>query len=563
MFGSSDDEGLNGSRAASCAGCGAAFAAEQRYCMECGARRDALPAAIVNRIDAMQERKRRELATARDTPADAGAGDDEAAEADPAEETSPVSRYMPTPRAAAVAVLGLLAFGVVIGTATSPLAQSAGVTAILLEASPPASPSEPVEAEAPARAPESAAPDPQAEAASLAPESPSSFEEAEPEVSPPPTGPPPLPPEPELPPVKHVFLIVLGAHGYEEAFGESSTAPYLAKTLRAQGELLTNYYAATQGDLANEIALVSGQGPTLETAANCPNYTDISPATLSVEEEQVEGSGCVYPAETQTLPGQFSAQGLAWRAYVEGIGVAGAPATCRHPALGGPDPDQAPGPGDAYETWRNPFVYFHSLTDGAECAESDVGLERLAPDLKTADKTPAFSYIVPDACHDGSELPCEPGQSAGLAAIEPFLQAVVPKIKTSPAYKEGGLIAITFAQAPQTGPSADPSACCATPEYPNLPLAPTPETTEATTPTAGSIKPTGGGGRVGLLLISPFVKPGSVNETGYYNHFSLLLSIESLFELQPIGYAANPALTAFDGSVYNAATQASTGSAAP
>ena len=43
-----------------------------------------------------------------------------------------------------------------------------------------------------------------------------------------------------------------------------------------------------------------------------------------------------------------------------------------------------------------------------------------------------------------------------------------------------------------------------------------------------------------MLLLSPFVEPGSVNETGYYNHFSLLLSIEELFGLTPIGYAANP-----------------------
>ena len=47
------------------------------------------------------------------------------------------------------------------------------------------------------------------------------------------------------------------------------------------------------------------------------------------------------------------------------------------------------------------------------------------------------------------------------------------------------------------------------------------------------MKASGGGGKVGMLLLSPFVAPGSVNETGYYNHFSLLLSIEELFEVKP------------------------------
>ena len=41
-----------------------------------------------------------------------------------------------------------------------------------------------------------------------------------------------------------------------------------------------------------------------------------------------------------------------------------------------------------------------------------------------------------------------------------------------------------------------------------------------------------------MLLLSPFVEAGSVNET-YYNHFSMLLSIEEFFGLPAIGYAAS------------------------
>ena len=66
------------------------------------------------------------------------------------------------------------------------------------------------------------------------------------------------------------------------------------------------------------------------------------------------------------------------------------------------------------------------------------------------------------------------------------------------------------------------------------------------------MKESGGGGRVGMLLLSPFVAPGSVNETGYYNHFSFLLSIGELLEVTPpLGYAAEPVLTAFDSTVFN------------
>jgi phosphatidylinositol-3-phosphatase len=534
-----DDEGLDGAGAKSCAGCGAAFAGDQRYCLECGARRGPLPVAISARLAELLRRDRGEQ-----EPED-GTG-----------ETAPKpvagAGFMPSPRAAAVAVMGMLAFGVFLGSATSQIAQSAGLQSILLEvASSPPPEEEPVETTA-------AAPAAGAEAAPLLPATTSSVplapapvEEPVPEAPAEPTAPPEIPEEETLPPVKHVFLIVLGENGYEETFGPSSPAPYLAKTLPEKGELLTNYYAVAKGDLANQIALLSGQGPTAETTVDCPNYTDIVPGTITPE-GQVEGSGCVYPAATPTLPGQLVEKKMKWRAYVEDIGngvATGASATCRHPTLGGSDGSQAPVPGDAYVTWRNPFVYFHSLADGPECAEDDVGLDRLAPDLETAAKTPALSYIVPNACHDGGELPCEPGQPAGPLAAEAFLRTVVPQIEASAAYKEGSLIAITSSQAPQSGPKVDTSACCVSPAFPNVPP---PVTTE---PATGAVKPTGGGGKVGLLLISPFIAPGTSNETGYYNHFSLLLSIEELFGLEPVGYASELALAPFDSSVYNAAAQ--------
>jgi hypothetical protein len=532
-----DDDSRDTAGASSCAGCGAAFSDDQRYCLECGARRGPLPAAVAARLASMLKKERGEKgppATAADGSAVAAAG------------------HMPSPRVAAVLVMCMLAFGVLLGSGTSQIAQSAGLSSILLEVTP--SPPPPLASSPVATA--SAAPAAGAEAAPLVPATTSSLPlvpapvaEPAPEATPKAAQPPPeLPAPEELPPVKHVFLIVLGENGYEEAFGASSPAPYLAKALPEQGELLANYYAVTTGDLANQIALISGQGPTPETAANCPTYADVAPGTISPE-GQVEGSGCVYPATTPTLPAQLVEKELKWKAYVEDIGngaAAGQPATCRHPMLGGPDASPLPLPGDAYVTWRNPFVYFHSLTDGPECAKADVGLDQLAVDLKTATKTPALSYIVPNACHDGGEAPCEAGQTAGPLAAEAFLRTVVPEIEASAAYKEGGLIAITAAQAPQSGPKVDTSACCASPTFPNLPVPPAAE------PATGPVKPTSGGGRVGLLLISPFVAPGTSNESGYYNHFSLLLSIEELFGLEPLGYATDLALAPFDAGAYNA-----------
>ena len=100
---------------------------------------------------------------------------------------------------------------------------------------------------------------------------------------------------------------MLSDEPYAAAFGPESKAHYLAATLERRGTLLVRYDAVAHEQLANELALISGQGPTAETEANCPTYGDVAPATGAAS-GQVLGNGCVYPPATPTLPGQLSAQ---------------------------------------------------------------------------------------------------------------------------------------------------------------------------------------------------------------------------------------------------------------
>ncbi|MGE0505465.1 MAG: alkaline phosphatase family protein [Solirubrobacterales bacterium] len=460
------------------------------------------------------------------------AGADAAATAHPAEAaaqgatgadsaTKGLAAWITTPRAAAAAVICMLGLGVVVGSASSQIAHSAGVETIVLEmaeeekAPPPEE--EPVEV-APAPPEEEVAAAPVAEAPVAAP-----LPEALPEEAPAeplPEEPPeeelvPFDPEEEveetLPEVKHLFLIVLGENGFDEAFGETSPAPYLQKTLPEQGELLTNYYGVTRGQLANQAALLSGQGPTEELAAECP----------------VEPEACLFPATVETVVGQLAEKELKWRAYVE------------EAVPGTPEPPSC----------ARPFGLFHSLLDDPKCPENVVGLPQLATDLRDPTKAPTFAYVVPNRCHAGAVEPCEEGQPSGPLAAEPFLREAVPKIVNSKAYADGGLLMITSAQAPQTGTTPDASSCCATPAYPNLP--PPPEEV----PGEGGVKQSGGGGRVGLLLLSSFVEPGTVDATTYANHFTLLATIEELFELERLGYAAEPAMVPLEPSVFNAGAE--------
>ena len=211
---------------------------------------------------------------------------------------------------------------------------------------------------------------------------------------------------------------------------------------------------------------MSGQGPTVETATDCPKFTRINNAGKGPR-GQVIGIGCDYPASTKTLAGELTSAGDTWKAYVQGV-PSGAKSACRVPKPGSKVPQTARSK-NAYLAWHNPFLYFRSLTGGSACHNDEVGLGRLKTDLKSASTTPSFAYIIPAPCSNGSEAPCKPHAKPGLAGANQFLKTVVPEIKKSPAYKDGGMIAITFDQAPQTGEYADPSACCASPaSYPNL-----------------------------------------------------------------------------------------------
>lgn len=355
----------------------------------------------------------------------------------------------------------------------------------------------------------------------------------------------------KLPPVKHVFVVMLDDEPYATVFGPASPAHYLAGTLEHKGELLVRYYAVAHEQLANGIALLSGQGPTPQTAQNCPTYEGITPGTVGAE-GQVSGQGCVYPSTTQTLAGQLSAKHLTWKAYMEGMdegaGGVGVPAAtdgaCGHPALGAADPTSAltPPAGQAYATWRNPFVYFHSIVDSSTCTENDVGLSTLKSDLASAKRTPSFSYIVPGRCDDGNTTPCAAGQPAGMVAADGFLAKVVPEILASKAYKESGLLAITVDEAPSSGEYADSSSCCGQPHFPNLPA-------------PASAIGTPGGGQVGALLLSPFIKGGNL-EQGTYNHFSLLRTVEDFFGLAHLGYAAGKEVSSFSPSLFSVSKSA-------
>src|SRR5439155_17389717 len=79
---------------------------------------------------------------------------------------------------------------------------------------------------------------------------------------------------PGPPPIRHVFVIVLENKDFDETFGPDTKAPYLARELTAQGQLLRQYYGIGHFSLDNYIAMVSGQAPNPVTQGDCVFYLD-------------------------------------------------------------------------------------------------------------------------------------------------------------------------------------------------------------------------------------------------------------------------------------------------
>jgi phosphatidylinositol-3-phosphatase len=333
--------------------------------------------------------------------------------------------------------------------------------------------------------------------------------------------------------IKHVFVITLASPGYEQTWGSGSAATYLTTQLRPLGTLLSNYYAIAHLDLPNYIAMISGQGPNADTEANCPTFSEF-PANSTLEANgQLPGAGCVYPVSVVTLADQLTSSRHQWRAYAEDLANGSPPVTtCRHPSSGQSDPTQSGRPGDEYAARHNPFVYFHSLLDLGDCASDDLPLTQLAADLTSTSKTANYSFIAPNLCHDGSETVCAGGEPGGLARADAFLKQWVPLILASPAYKNDGLLVITFADAP----ASDASGCCRAPGGGS-----------GSSSTGAPVSVTGGG-RVGALLLSRYTTPGALSSTPY-NHYSLLRTIEDLFGLRHLANANQTGVKAFGSDV--------------
>jgi hypothetical protein len=373
------------------------------------------------------------------------------------------------------------------------------------------------------------------------------------------------PPAPAKP--GHVFIIVLENQGYHVTFGPASPATYL-KRLAGQGALLSNYYGIGHFSLDNYLAMISGQAVNPITQSDCGSFVEFN-QTGTTADGQAVGTGCVYPTTVKTIAGQLTDKGLTWKAYMEDMGniPTRESATCGHPAIGTPDATHRAVVGDQYATRHNPFVYFHAIIDTPACNTSVVALPALAGDLQSIATTANYVFISPNLCHDGHDggedgRKCVDGEPGGLVSADKFLADTVPQILSSPAFKKDGLLIVTFDEADIDAKFdkatnsvkldvGDASACCDQQAGPNIKPG---DTVFGNLPDQGPGVVGPGGGRIGAVLVSPLIKPGTVSKTPY-NHYSLLRSIEDIFGLDHLGYAGQAGLKPFGADIFTGAAR--------
>ena len=302
--------------------------------------------------------------------------------------------------------------------------------------------------------------------------------------------------------IKHVWLIILENKSYDATFSGLNNNTYLWQTLPAQGVLLKNYYGTGHFSLDNYISLVSGQATQPDTQADCPYYDQFSGsvdtslssvsdllnygqfASAAGPNAPAGSNGCVYPSSVQTLFNQLDAAHVSWKGYAQdlnnpdasgpahsaGIQYCGAPYSS--PGATGSTADPNPGSANATDQYvpkHFPLPWFSSILQSGDCNSTHVAnlfdpVNGLSHDLQSEATTPAFSWISPNNCSDAHDAVCHGNNlsggfsdpntpyppvnyTGGLYASDLFLEHVIPEIEQSPAFKDGGLIDVTFDEA--------------------------------------------------------------------------------------------------------------------
>lgn len=291
--------------------------------------------------------------------------------------------------------------------------------------------------------------------------------------------------------IHHIFYIMMENHSYHQIIGNTANAPSINQLANSYG-IANHYYSVTHPSLPNYLAAISGDFQGIWDDCSAGSNVTCEPATFSSSLTQTEynnASSRPHLFSGPTIVDQLAAHHLTWKAYMQSL----------------PSPGYTGDSTGNYAQWHDPFIYFTSIRDNPARVQQIVPFTQFQQDMQ-AGNIANFVWITPDLCNDmHGTSPC--GSYNGLIAQgDNFVHSAVQQIMSSAAWQSGAAIVITWDE-----DDTDNSGCCNGP-----------------TGVGGAAL---GGGNVPLIVISSNNPHHMVLSTGSYNHYSLLATIESLWNL--------------------------------
>jgi phosphatidylinositol-3-phosphatase len=371
-----------------------------------------------------------------------------------------------------------------------------------------------------------------------------------------------------IPHLDHVFVIMMENHGYGQVIGNPNM-PFF-NSYATKKNLATNYFAVAHPSLTNYLEVNggsnfgvlddnspdwhnSGCSPNLATGqtsnesvstAICPiagsgteaatpaidytNETTGTPGQPSTGDWNIDGVKSI-PAATNilgiTIADQLVAAGKSWKSYQQDLPGSGADSVNVADGLWSnlsdltavtiPAVTPAPSIVGLYAAKHDPFVYFASVqSDGLANVVPFGGDHGLYADLATGN-VPAYSFIAPNQCNDqhgrsnaGPFCLNDPNDNGTLTGLNPalmqqgdnMLQDLIGSIHASSVWKEGHVAIVVIWDENDYSVG-----------IPNQVAA----------------------------VVDTNYAPGGIKSSRYYNHFSLLRSIEAGLDLPCLNHACD------------------------
>lgn len=311
-----------------------------------------------------------------------------------------------------------------------------------------------------------------------------------------------------VPPLKHVFVIMMENTSYDDLLSSSNPNTTFIQQLAANNGLATNYFGVTHDSLPNYIAATSGQtwGSNSDDTAQAPLFNH------------------------QNLVDQLETAGVSWKAYMEDLPFPGDLVTST--------------PDGLYVRKHNPFLMYPDVYTNPSRADNVVPLTQLSTDLSTGN-VPQFVWITPNICNDmhgGApscpfpSSPTDPLQAALYQDGDNFLRTWVTAITQSKAWTGRSAIFITWDEGGfEDQPPFGPTDISPGPDSPILPATPADPTTGGGGDLAGGT--VYGGGHVPMIVVARGV--GHRLDSTFAGHYSLLQTIEQNFGAPLLGNAGD------------------------